>query len=319
MALHVSRSRKDLKKSHGKAATKRKQVSRLNLIKGKAHAKVLGARTLGSGIMKVPGLKRSRKPPAVWQKDYAIIQELRAKRDAPVDTVGCERLADPKASRKNYEWQCLVAAMLSSQTKDQANAEAMAALHQHGNTIDSMAAINVKQLDRLISKVGFHSVKAKNIKAAAKICRDQFQGRVPSTLEGLLALPGVGPKMAHLTLHAAFDAQQGLCIDTHIHRIANDLGWIRTRTPEDTRKAIEHWLPQEYWPDFNVILVGFGQQQQQQQQLIVERCLQSSSPLMALKLLARLGMPLRAARHPKLAETAQTNPAIRQLLRRNLS
>lgn len=289
---------------------KKKQASRLKLIKGKTSTKASGPRSLATV---------RRKPPAVWHKDYAIIQELRRVRDAPVDSVGCERLADPKASRKNFEWQCLVAAMLSSQTKDQANAEAMAALHQHGNTIDSIAVINVKRLDRLIAKVGFHSVKAKNIKAAARICRDQFGGRVPSTLEDLMALPGVGPKMAHLTLHAAFDSQQGLCIDTHIHRIANALGWIRTRTPEDTRKAIERWLPKEHWEDFNVLLVGFGQQQQQQQQLTIERCLRSSSPVMALKLLVRLGMQLRTAKHPKLAEMAKTSVAIRHLLRRSMS
>merc|ERR1719440_1890016 len=85
------------------------------------------------------GSRTSRRPPAAWRKDYPIIEELRKNKDAPVDSVGCERLADPKASRKDFEWQCLVAAMLSSQTKDQQNAEAMKELRKHGNKINIIA------------------------------------------------------------------------------------------------------------------------------------------------------------------------------------
>jgi endonuclease-3 len=256
-----------------------------------------------------------KKTPVAWRADYPIIQELRANWDAPVDYVGCERLADPRASKSTFEWQCLVAAMLSSQTKDQINADAMAALAAYGNTVANIASINVKKLDRLIAKVGFHSVKARNIKATAKICRDQYGGRVPSTLEGLLSLPGVGPKMAHLVLHAAFDAQQGLCIDTHVHRIANALGWISTRTPEETRTTLESWLPRDQWPHINILLVGLGQQQQQQQQVLVERCLACSSAVACLKLLARVGLKISTDRFPQLTEAAKNDSALRRFLR----
>merc|ERR1740121_3367221 len=157
--------------------------------------------------------------------------------------------------------------MLSSQTKDQTNAEAMAALRAHGNTLANIARTPVSRLDKLICKVGFHSVKARNLRAAAQLCIRRHGGRVPKTLEGLLELPGVGPKMAHLTLHAAFDAQAGLCVDTHIHRIANVLGWIKTRTPEETRIALEAWLPKKHWPDINALKFGLGQQQQQEPQI----------------------------------------------------
>jgi endonuclease-3 len=204
--------------------------------------------------------------------------------------------------------------MLSSQTKDQQNAEAMARLHKHGNTVESIAKTQVRKLDKLIAKVGFHAVKAVNIKAAAKICKEKYGGRVPSTLEGLMELPGVGPKMAHLTMMAAFDDQQGLCIDTHVHRIANLLGWISTKTPEDTRKALESWLPKEHWPHLNMLLVGLGQQQQQQQQLVVERCLTTASPTAALRLLKKIGITLRTSKFPGLDEAAKTNPSIRRLL-----
>jgi endonuclease-3 len=257
---------------------------------------------------------RAKRPPAAWRKDYPIIQELRTITDAPVDSVGCERLADPSAPREDFEWQCLVAAMLSSQTKDQQNAEAMAELRRHGNTVEIIANTPVKKIDKLIAKVGFHAVKAANIKAAAKICRDKNGGRVPTTLEGLLALPGVGPKMAHLTMLAAFNDQKGLCVDTHVHRIANALGWISTKTPEDTRKALELWLPQEHWPHLNVMLVGLGQQQQQQQHLVVERCIASSSPVAALRLVSKIGLVLRSGKFACLDEAAKTSVAIRRIL-----
>jgi len=229
--------------------------------------------------------------------------------------VGCERLADPKASRADFEWQCLVAAMLSSQTKDQTNAEAMAALKEHGNTISTIASTSEEKLDELIAKVGFHRVKAKNIREAARLCLSRHDARVPSTLEGMLALPGVGPKMAYLTLHAAFGKQEGLCIDTHIHRIANVLGWICTRNPEQTRLAIEAWLPREYWPDFNVEMVGFGQMQQQLSVKLIERCLASSQPTLALKLVSRVGLVLKVGKFPLLDDAAKDDHMVKRLLK----
>merc|ERR1712232_1447140 len=113
---------------------------------------------------------------------------------------------------------------------------------------------------------------------------------------------------------AAFDAQEGICVDTHVHRIANALGWISTRTPEETRKVLELWLPQEHWPEINLLLVGLGQQQQQQQRLVVDRCVASSSPLAALRLVSHIGLALRASKFPSLDEAAQKSAAIRRLL-----
>lgn len=253
-------------------------------------------------------------PPTTWKHDYPLIEKLRATRDAPVDYVGCERLADLASDQSTYEWQCLVASMLSSMTKDQANAEAMAQLQVHGNTVQRIAETPVEEIDRLIAKVGFHATKAKSLQAAARICIEKHGGRVPRTLEGLMALPGVGPKMAHLTMHAAFDEQVGICVDTHVHRIANALGWLESRSAEETRIKLEAWLPKKHWPGVNVLLVGFGQQQQQEPQKLVERSLKLRPPLPALKLLARIGLPLRADRSPALACAAERNPEISKLL-----
>merc|ERR1719230_886774 len=122
-----------------RAARPLKNASSMKVMKAKQITKLSIRTKATSALKQLPSAARVRKPPAVWRADYPIIQELRATRDAPVDSVGCERLADPRASRKDFEWQCLVAAMLSSQTKDQQNAEAMAALHKHGNTVESIA------------------------------------------------------------------------------------------------------------------------------------------------------------------------------------
>lgn len=256
----------------------------------------------------------SKKTPANWARDYPIIQELRKIPDAPVDSVGCERLADPKASKKDFEWQCLVAAMLSSQTKDQMNAQAMVNLNKHGNSVEVMSRMPVQKIDKMIKMVGFHSVKAKNVRAAANIILKEHGGRVPRTLEGLMELPGVGPKMAYLTLHAAFDAQVGLCVDVHVHRIANVLGWIRTKTPEESRQALEAWLPKQHWDGINILMVGLGQQQQQQQHKLVEKCLASTSPVAALRLVSKIGITLRADKFPDVAALAKDDVAVRRLM-----
>ncbi|CAJ1433363.1 unnamed protein product [Effrenium voratum] len=249
-----------------------------------------------------------------WKSDLSIIKRLRAGRTAPVDSIGCERLADPKASKATYEWQCLVAAMLSSQTRDQATAEAMAALKQHGNTVRSIAATPEAKLAKLISAVGFRNVKAKSLRAAAKICESEHKGRIPQTLEGLLQLPGIGPKMAHLVMHSAFDRQQGICVDTHVHRIANQLAWVRSRTPEETREKLETLLPRKEWSDINVLLVGLGQMQQQALAELVSAALHVRGRAANLRLLTRIGVKLRAQRFPELDALAAKDAALRRLL-----
>ena len=200
--------------------------------------------------------KASRTGAPSWKKDLSIIKRLRAKKDAPVDSIGCERLADVRASRRTYEWQCLVAAMLSSQTRDQATAAAMEVLRKHGNTAESIAATSEAKLAKLISAVGFFNVKAKTLRAAAKVCLSDYKGWIPQTMEGLLSLPGIGPKMAHLVMHSAFNRPQGICVDTHVHRIANRLRWVKSKTPEGTRKGLEALLPRREWAGINVLLVG---------------------------------------------------------------
>jgi endonuclease-3 len=111
----------------------------------------------------------------------------------------------------------------------------------------------------MINKVGFHNVKTKYIKQTAEILRDKFNSEIPDTIEGLVSLPGVGPKMAYLTMSAAWGKDEGIGVDVHVHRITNLWGWHKTQNPEQTRAALESWLPRDKWHDINNLLVGFGQ------------------------------------------------------------
>ncbi|KAI8904094.1 DNA glycosylase [Gorgonomyces haynaldii] len=200
--------------------------------------------------------------PKDWQKVYTRIEEYRKANQAPVDTVGCERLAD-NMDPKVFRFQALVALMLSSQTKDPVTADAVERLKQtkNGLTVDSILEMDIKELDQCIQKVGFHNRKTTYLKKTALILKEQYDGDIPAELDDMLKLPGVGPKMAHLCMQVAWDKTLGIGVDTHVHRISNRLGWVKTKDPEQTRKALEEWLPTEYWRHINVMLVGFGQVQ----------------------------------------------------------
>lgn len=117
------------------------------------------------------------------------------------------------------------------------------------------------ELDSLISKVGFHNNKTKYLKKTSEILQTQHDGDVPGDLHTLLSFPGVGPKMAHLFLQAAYGKVDGIGVDTHVHRIAARLGWTKAKDkqPEDTRIELESWLPRGRWQPVNALLVGLGQ------------------------------------------------------------
>lgn len=122
-----------------------------------------------------------------------------------------------------------------------------------------MLALEPTELNGFINKVGFHNLKTKYIKQTAEILRDKFSSEIPDTIAGLVSLPGVGPKMAYLTLSAAWGRDEGIGVDVHVHRITNLWGWHKTQNPEQTRAALESWLPKDKWHDINNLLVGFGQ------------------------------------------------------------
>ncbi|XP_060589390.1 endonuclease III-like protein 1 [Ruditapes philippinarum] len=200
--------------------------------------------------------------PPLWKQQLDNIYEIRKAWDAPVDTMGCDVISDENAKPEVYRYQVLLSLMLSSQTKDQITSAAMSKLRAHGCTIDNILSTSDKILGELIYPVGFWKRKVEYIKKTSDILRTQYKGDIPSTVQDLCKLPGVGPKMAYLVMKCAWNQIEGIGVDTHVHRISNRLGWVKktTKLPEDTRKALEDWLPREYWTDINHLLVGFGQQ-----------------------------------------------------------
>ncbi|XP_055829335.1 endonuclease III homolog 1, chloroplastic-like isoform X1 [Solanum dulcamara] len=226
-------------------------------------------------------------PPSNWEKVLEGIRKMRSAEDAPVDSMGCEK-AGSSLPAKERRFAVLVSSLLSSQTKDQVNHGAIQRLLQNGLlSADAIDSANEETIKSLIYPVGFYTRKASNLKKVAKICLSKYKGDIPSSLEELLLLPGIGPKMAHLVMNVAWDNVQGICVDTHVHRISNRLGWVsrpgtkqqtygvefeprvyrkqplyptkKTRTPEETRESLQLWLPKEEWVPINPLLVGFGQ------------------------------------------------------------
>ncbi|XP_034386737.1 uncharacterized protein nthl1 isoform X2 [Cyclopterus lumpus] len=210
----------------------------------------------------VTQVKTEQGEPPDWKKHLRCIREMRSSRDAPVDNMGAEKCYDSEAPARVRRFQVLVSLMLSSQTKDQVTAAAMQKLRAHGCTVDNIITTDDEALGRLIYPVGFWRTKVKYLKLTSAMLQKKFAGDIPDSVEGLVSLPGVGPKMAHLAMDIAWDKVSGIGVDTHVHRISNRLGWFKkpTKNPEETRKALEEWLPRELWSEINWLLVGFGQQ-----------------------------------------------------------
>ncbi|KAL9017636.1 MAG: hypothetical protein Q9185_005032 [Variospora sp. 1 TL-2023] len=202
-------------------------------------------------------------PPANWEEIYTAVQEMRRQVLAPVDTMGCESLAEDNRSPQDQRFQTLIALMLSSQTKDTTTALAIRRLQTSlpapGLTLSNILSVTPAALNALIHPVGFHNNKTKYIKATATLLAERFNNDIPDTAEGLMSLPGVGPKMAYLCMSAAWGRTEGIGVDVHVHRITNLWGWHKTREPEETRKALQAWLPRQKWHEINHLLVGFGQ------------------------------------------------------------
>jgi endonuclease-3 len=184
---------------------------------------------------------------------------MRASKDAPVDTMGCHMLAQPGAAPKVQRFQTLVALLLSSQTKDEVTAAAVRRLQKLPLTIDTILTTNEATLAQLICPVGFYRRKASSLLKVSTILKECYDSDIPKTVGELQKLPGIGPKMATLIMQNAWQQNVGIGVDVHVHRIANRLNWVKTTTPEATKRELEDWLPKHLWTEINPLLVGFGQ------------------------------------------------------------
>ena len=166
-----------------------------------------------------------------------------------------------KISEESQEdpFEVLIATMLSAQTRDPVTAAASERLFKAARTPKTMAKLTAKQIEKLIYPVSFYRHKARHVKETCRILVDRFGGRVPGTMEELLLLPGVGRKTANLVLILSFKSLKNICVDTHVHRISNRLGWVKTRTPEETEHALYAATDARWWPYINLYLVTWGQ------------------------------------------------------------
>jgi endonuclease-3 len=155
-------------------------------------------------------------------------------------------------------FQILISCVLSLRTQDATTDRASQRLFALADTPEKMARLSTKKIEKAIFPVGFYRTKAKNIRA---ICRDlirNYRGKVPDEIDELLKLQGVGRKTANLVVTLGY-RKPGICVDTHVHRISNRWGYIRTKTPKDTEFALRKKLPSQYWIEYNDLLVTFGQ------------------------------------------------------------
>jgi endonuclease-3 len=174
---------------------------------------------------------------------------------------GLEEPAVEKIAEDQEEdpFQVLVATMLSAQTRDAVTHAASTRLFKAARTPRSMARLTVAEIERLIYPVSFYRHKAVHVKQTCEQILSRFGGRVPSTMEDLLTLPGVGRKTANLVLILAHRSRQNICVDTHVHRISNRLGWVATQDPDETERALYRAAHRKWWPVINLYLVTWGQ------------------------------------------------------------
>jgi endonuclease-3 len=174
---------------------------------------------------------------------------------------GMDELAVEKISDDSREdpFRVLVATMLSAQTKDAVTHAASTRLFRVARTPRRLAVLSTARIERLIYPVSFYRTKARHVRETCRQILARFGGRVPDRMEDLLTLPGVGRKTANLVLILSHASRDNICVDTHVHRIANRLGWVKTTTPDDTEQALYRVVPRRWWPEVNLRLVTWGQ------------------------------------------------------------
>jgi endonuclease-3 len=155
-------------------------------------------------------------------------------------------------------FETLVSTILSLRTKDKVTEAASRRLLARAPTPEILASVSIHEIERLIYPVGFYHTKARHLRKTCRSLLLDYGSAVPRSLDELLKLPGVGRKTANLVLTVGF-GDYGICVDTHVHRISNLWGYVRTRTPEETEFALRKKLPRRHWKTFNDILVTFGQ------------------------------------------------------------
>jgi endonuclease III len=158
----------------------------------------------------------------------------------------------------NDPFKVLVATIMSARTKDETTEAAARRLFEKVSSPADLEKLSIENIEKLIYPVGFYHDKAKSLQKLNSVLQDLYNGEIPSSVEELVKLPGVGRKTANLVVAVAFD-KPAVCVDIHVHRIFNRLGYLKTSNPLQTEMKIREWFPEKYWTTFNSYFVSFGQ------------------------------------------------------------
>jgi len=175
----------------------------------------------------------------------------------------CEKYQNPIvteiADLSENPFKVLISCLLSLRTKDAVTAKASKRLFEVADTPEKIIKLNIKQIEKLIYPVGFYKTKARRIKEICKVLIEKYRSKVPESEEELLKLKGIGRKTMNIVMTYGFHSKDHIAVDTHVNRIPNRLGWVKTKTPEETEKELLKVIPKKYWHDINNDLVTFGQ------------------------------------------------------------
>jgi endonuclease-3 len=199
---------------------------------------------------------KGRAQPVIPRGRIASVMRTLSKAIDGLEEPAVEKIAE---EQEEDAFQVLIATMLSAQTRDAVTASSSARLFRVARTPRTMALLSVKQIEKLIYPVSFYRNKAIHVKRTCQEIMSRYGGKVPETMEELLTLPGVGRKTANLVLILAHRSRRNICVDTHVHRISNRLGWVETRTPDETEQALYAASHRKWWPLINLYLVTWGQ------------------------------------------------------------
>ncbi len=160
--------------------------------------------------------------------------------------------------KKPDAFKILISCLLSLRTQDKNTEKASAKLFEIADTPEKIIKLPIKKLEKLIFSSGHYKKKARTLQHVSKELINKFDSQVPNTKEKLISIKGIGPKTANIVLAFAY-GKNVIPVDTHVHRIPNRLGWVKTKTPKQTEAELEKILPKKYWKEFNAIFVQFGQ------------------------------------------------------------
>lgn len=193
------------------------------------------------------------KPPRASHDIDAIVEILRR------EVVGFQVPVVTEYSRKRrHPFDVLISTLLSLRTKDDVTRGAAKKLFERARSPEAILTLSEEEIAALIFPVGFYKTKARTLRQVCRDLIDRYRGEVPDEIDELLTLKGVGRKTANLVVTLGY-GKLGVCVDTHVHRVSNRLGYVSTKTPEQTEQALRAKLPKKYWIEFNDLLVTWGQ------------------------------------------------------------